>query len=56
MKILDLTNEEIIEKGGVFLKELEEFNSHYDGYIRNKVFELNGEEVISSLTWEFLGR
>ncbi|CAL7867634.1 hypothetical protein MVQ26_04940 [Fusobacterium necrophorum] len=56
MKQVKMSNLEIEKMGGVFVKYSEwEYNNHYGGYIRHKVYLLNEEEVISHNTWEFKG-
>lgn len=53
MKILNLTNKQIKEQGGLYLRIETEFSNHYGGYIETTVFLLKGEEVISNIDWKF---
>lgn len=56
MKQLKMSNLEIEKMGGVFVKYSEwKYNDHYNGYIKHRIYLLNGEEVISYNSWEFKG-
>ncbi|CAL7893612.1 RSAM-modified peptide [Fusobacterium necrophorum subsp. funduliforme] len=56
MKLVKLSNKEIEQQGGVFMRYSNwEFSNHYGGFIRHKVYLLNGEEVFSFKNWEFKG-
>lgn len=56
MKMIDKTEREIENLGGVYIKDTEwSYNDHYGGYIKHRIYLLNNEEVISSLNWEFQG-
>jgi hypothetical protein len=54
--LVELTNKEIVEQGGVYLGTDTDFNNHYDGYIEQEVYLLNGKQVASNIDWKFLGR
>ncbi|CAL7907137.1 hypothetical protein [Fusobacterium necrophorum] len=56
MKLVKLSNEEIEKLGGTYVKDTGwEYNDHYNGYLKHRVYLLNGEEVISYNTWEYKG-
>ncbi|WP_187100476.1 hypothetical protein [Fusobacterium necrophorum] len=56
MKLVKLSNKEIEKLGGTYVKDTGwEYNDHYNGYLKHRVYLLDGEEVISFNTWEFKG-
>ena len=52
--LVELTNKEIEQQGGVYLGTNSYFDNHYDGYIEYKVYLLNGKQVASNIDWKFL--
>lgn len=55
-KMVDMKEAEIVAAGGVFVRQETNYNDHYDGWITDHVYLLNGEEVYSNVDWVFEGR
>jgi hypothetical protein len=51
--LVEMTNAEIVAAGGVFLREETYASDHYGGWITDKVYLLDGEEVASDRDWTF---
>ena len=55
-KMVKMTEAEIVAAGGVFVREDTYFNDHYDGWVTDYIYLLDGEEVYSHIDWVFHGR
>lgn len=51
--LVNLTNKEIEQKGGILLRTETEFDDHYGSWITFNVYLSNGKEVSSSTDWDF---
>lgn len=51
--LVNLTNKEIEQKGGILLRTETEFDDHYGDRITFNVYLSNGKEVSSSTDWDF---